>query len=342
MPRVSVVIAAYNAERELGVLLESLCASDLQDFEVCVCDDGSRDRTAAVAQGFAARLDLKLVRHPENRGVTAARNSAWSLAGAPLLWFLDADVRVYPDTLDKLLARLEASGADVVEGIYSDIALDPGLLPEYYALFVHHSFLGAPGPVPYNVFNAWCALCRREAIAGVGGHQVVPRGVEIENETLGRRLAARGYTVLLDPGVAVDHHWRGLRKLLFIFTRRVYWWVKVFFASDQRFEVALTTRGYALGTLCVPAAALAASAAVFHPTAAAAAAAFLAGFLLAYGPFLVFVWRWRGAGFCAMSLLLSAAFAPLISASALYSAAEEAARRLLLGRTTLDPEAFAA
>ena len=161
------------------------------------------------------------------------------------------------------------------------------------------------------------------------------KGVEIENEALGRRIVARGFRLLLDPSVAVDHHWGGFRKIFFIFTRRVYWWVKTFFATGGRFEDALTTRGYALGPLAAPAA-LGFALAGYPILGAAACAAFL----WAYGPFLGSVLRKRGALYAAASLAVSAALAIVASVSAGYSAAEELGLLLLRGQGTLSADTF--
>ncbi len=334
-PRLSVVTPFFNARGPLRVLLESLRISTFTDFDVCLCDDGSSDGGLDEALSFAGHLDVKWVVHEKNLGVTSARNSALALAGSPLLLFLDADVRVPPDVIGRLIEARDRTRADVIGGIYSDTALDAGFWSGYYALFAHHSFLVADAPVPYNVFNGWCTLCRREVMDVLKGHRPTAKGVEIENEALGRRIVARGYRLLLDPSAAVDHHWGGPRKILFIFTSRVYWWVKIFFATGGRFEKALTTRGYAAGTL----AASAALAFAFAGLPVLSAAAF-AAFLLAYGPFLAFAWRRRGPLYAALSVPASAGLAVVASASACYSAAEEIALRLARGRGTLSPEEF--
>lgn len=339
-PMISIVTGAYNAEREVSGLLESLSRSRCRDFELCCCDDGSTDRTAAVLEGFKGPFPVRLARHAVNRGVTAARNSALALARSPLLVFLDADVVVEPDTLSRLLAALERTKADVVCGIYAPRPLGGGLSARFYASFAHHSFLGAGGP--YNVFNAWCAISRREVFDRLGGLRVVAKGVEIENETLGRRIVAAGYALVLEPGIGLAHEPRDLRKLRLIFTSRVYWWVKVFFAGGRRFETALTTPSYAAGTLCAPAAlALALLSPLGAPWAAAALAA-AAVFLGAYGPFLAFAWRTEGPGFAASCAALSFFWAIPAAACAAYSGAEEVARLAAglgptLGREHFEP-----
>lgn len=335
-------MAAYNVERELPVLLDSLVRAEPGDLEVCICDDASTDRTASVIESYRDRLEIRAVRNADNRGVTYARNRALELAGGELLLFLDADVRLYPDTIARLIATMEETAADVVCAVYTDVALDPGFFSRYYAAFVHHSFLVAPGPIPYNVFNAWCSLARREVMDAIEGHRVVDKGVELENESLGRRIVSRGFSLVMDPRIGVDHHWGGLGKLHFIFTRRVYYWVKVFFASGLEFESALTTKSYGLGTPCGPAALVTGAASLLFPPLWLLPLAFGAGFLAAYAPFYVFAYRRRGPLFAAASVPASLYFSCLVTASAAYSSLEEIVRLVRTGRTTVDASSLRA
>lgn len=112
-PAVSVVIPTYNRAADLRRCLGSLTAQTFKDFEVLVCDDGSTDDSAAVADEFAGRLNLSFgtaenfggPARPRNRGVAAAR--------APYIAFLDSDDWWAPAKLERSVAALEA-GADIV------------------------------------------------------------------------------------------------------------------------------------------------------------------------------------------------------------------------------------
>ncbi|MBE6963738.1 MAG: glycosyltransferase family 2 protein [Ruminococcaceae bacterium] len=104
MPRVSVLIPAYNSAAFLGQALDSVFAQTYRDFEVIVVDDGSEDDTAAVA---AARPEVRYIRK-EHSGISATRNLAIAQARGEVIAFLDADDLWTPDKLEKQVAYLDA------------------------------------------------------------------------------------------------------------------------------------------------------------------------------------------------------------------------------------------
>ena len=102
---VSVIIPVYNGERYLGEAIESVLAQTYKEVELIVVDDGSTDKSAAVARCFT---DVRYCFQP-NSGIGAARNQGADLARGGLLAFLDADDRW---VRDKLLWQTKALAAD--------------------------------------------------------------------------------------------------------------------------------------------------------------------------------------------------------------------------------------
>ena len=76
MPKVSIIIPAYNAERVLARCLDSVLAQTFTDFELLVMDDGSKDGTAALCDAYAAKDARVRVVHKQNSGVSDTRNQA--------------------------------------------------------------------------------------------------------------------------------------------------------------------------------------------------------------------------------------------------------------------------
>jgi glycosyltransferase involved in cell wall biosynthesis len=89
MPKVSVIIPAYNRLPMLKEAIHSVVKQDFEDFELIVVDDGSTDGTAEEIKKFGGRV--KLLQHPENRGVSAARNKGILHAKGKYVAFLDSD-----------------------------------------------------------------------------------------------------------------------------------------------------------------------------------------------------------------------------------------------------------
>jgi GT2 family glycosyltransferase len=106
---VSVVITTFNRAEALRETLDALGHQELPDdrYEVVVVDDGSTDHTPAVLSAYDAPYRLKTLRHPENRGVSAGRNSGIRLASGRYLVFVSDDVIVSPAFLARHVETLE-------------------------------------------------------------------------------------------------------------------------------------------------------------------------------------------------------------------------------------------
>ena len=112
-PLVSVVLPAYNRAGTIRGAIESVLRQSFTDFELIVVDDCSTDATAAeVAKIVDPRI--RLIRHAENRGASAARNTGIGEARGPWVAFQDSDDEWLPLKLEKQMARLTAPGAEYV------------------------------------------------------------------------------------------------------------------------------------------------------------------------------------------------------------------------------------
>ncbi len=104
-PKVSVVIPAYNASRTLRATVKSALAQTMNDLEIVIVDDGSKDDTLAVARELESER-VRVVAQP-NGGAAAARNTGIGHARGEWVAFLDADDLWVPAKLERQLAHLE-------------------------------------------------------------------------------------------------------------------------------------------------------------------------------------------------------------------------------------------
>lgn len=111
--KISIIIPAYNIEKELPRTLNSVLAQTYSNIEVIVVNDGSKDGTRAVIDCFAAKDSRVKAIHKENGGVTSARLRGVAEATGDWLGFIDGDDIIEPEMYAHLLRNARKFGADI-------------------------------------------------------------------------------------------------------------------------------------------------------------------------------------------------------------------------------------
>ena len=115
--KVSVIMPMYNVSKVIKRAVESLYAQTLSGIELIFVDDCSKDDTLDTLKALLPQkegVQVKIVRHAENRGVAVARNTGLEHATGEYIYYVDADDYIKPNTLDKLYSKAQESGADIV------------------------------------------------------------------------------------------------------------------------------------------------------------------------------------------------------------------------------------
>lgn len=118
-PTVSVILPTYNRAHLLGRAIRSALDQTYQDFELIVVDDGSTDDTEQVVRGVHDQR-IHYLRHDENRGAAAARNTGIRAARGEYIAFLDSDGQWLPENLQRHTEVLGTSSSKVGV-VYSDL-----------------------------------------------------------------------------------------------------------------------------------------------------------------------------------------------------------------------------
>jgi glycosyltransferase involved in cell wall biosynthesis len=192
---VSVVIAAYDAERTLGPALASALAQVPRPAEVIVVDDGSRDGTGAVVAAFPS---VRLIRQ-DNQGPSAARNTGIQAASQPWVAFLDADDIWLPGKLARQFAALARHESAVLLAgdwvrVYPDADIEQAG-PDSETLVGYRELL------VFNRFQTSTVLVRADVLERCGGFASARDGAEDWDMWL--RCALFGPVVKLDVPLVV-------------------------------------------------------------------------------------------------------------------------------------------
>ena len=115
--KISVIIPVFNAEKYLGVCLESILIQTLKDFDVLVVDDGSTDTGMTIAESYLEKFGgrLKIIHLPKNTGMPGIpRNVGLEYAQGKYICFVDADDLLADNALATLYNFAEEYQADVI------------------------------------------------------------------------------------------------------------------------------------------------------------------------------------------------------------------------------------
>ncbi len=208
-PRVSVVMPVRDAAATLGAAVESVLAQTFEDFEFVVIDDGSRDKSAEIAERFATRDPRIRVVTRQREGFVEALVRGTALAGGEYIARMDADDVAMPRRCERQVAVLDAEPDVAVVSSLVEIVSEKPLrsgMRRYETwvngLLSHEDMcreLFVESPIPHPT-----VMMRAEAVRAVGGYRTEP--VWPEDYDLWMRMWRAGYRFAKVPEVLL--RWR--------------------------------------------------------------------------------------------------------------------------------------
>jgi glycosyltransferase involved in cell wall biosynthesis len=199
--RFTVIVPAYNPGKDLERCLEALAQSTYEHFDVLVVDDGSTEPISPLVERFGYRY----LRIDGPSGPARARNLGVQQAESEFVVFIDADVCVHPDTIERFAQSFtEDKDLAAVIGSYDDSPADPSFLSQYRNMFHHYTHCQSAGQI--TTFWSGCGAMRRDVFIEYGGFDEQRyRRPAIEDIELGTWMAADGGKILLDPTIQCKH-----------------------------------------------------------------------------------------------------------------------------------------
>ncbi len=224
---ISIVIPAFNAEKTLPACLEACLSQTHPETEIIVVDDGSSDRTAALAGEYP---EIKLFRQ-SNAGPAAARNHGAKMARGDIVAFTDSDCVPRRDWLEKLLAGFDDNVAGV-GGSY-DIQNPQCLLARLVQAEIEARH--AQMTESADFLGSFNVAYRRCAFESVNGFDESFRQASGEDNDLAYRLHDAGWRLYFCPTAVVGHwHPTHLPGYLRTQTRHGFWRAKLYSMHPAR------------------------------------------------------------------------------------------------------------
>lgn len=113
IPAVSVIMPVYNGERTLEASLRSVLNQTLNDMEIIVVDDGSKDRTVTILRALKKEDSRISMVKTDRAGPALARNAGLKRATGQYIFFMDADDWIAPDSISMMLKTARKNQAQV-------------------------------------------------------------------------------------------------------------------------------------------------------------------------------------------------------------------------------------
>ena len=112
-PLVSIVVAIYNVEAFLDVLITSLFNQTYKNLEIILVEDGSPDNSGKICDDFSKKDNRIKVIHQNNNGVSNARNRGMEIANGKYITFVDGDDWLEPDFIEYMLKIIVETNSDM-------------------------------------------------------------------------------------------------------------------------------------------------------------------------------------------------------------------------------------
>jgi glycosyltransferase involved in cell wall biosynthesis len=155
-PLVSIIMSMRDSAKTVHAAVRSLQLQSLEDWELIVIDDGSRDQSAMIVESFHDRR-IRLIRETRSAGLATRLNQAVTMSRGDFIARMDADDLCFPNRLELQVAYLQQNpGVDLLgcgAVVFTDNAHLIGTLPVglSHDSITSHPFFGFPFPHP-----TWC------------------------------------------------------------------------------------------------------------------------------------------------------------------------------------------
>ena len=189
--RISVLMGIYNCADTLPEAIECILAQTVTDWELILCDDGSKDSTYAIAAEYQEKYpdQIILIKNEKNMGLNYTLNHCLSHAKGEFIARMDGDDLCDPARFEKQLAALEQMPDIAILGTRINLFDDKGVWGKTKPI----SFPQKKDFIYGTPFSHGSCMVRREAYLAVDGYSVDEKLIRVEDYHLWAKMYAKGY-----------------------------------------------------------------------------------------------------------------------------------------------------
>lgn len=192
MARISILMGIYNCAPTLAEAIDSILGQTYTDWELILCDDGSKDNTYQIAEQYKKQHPDKIIllKNEKNQGLNYTLNNCLQYATGEYVARMDGDDISLPERFEKEVEFLDSHPEYAIVSTPMIFFDENGDWGRNYVIqkpekkdFIKHSPVFCHAP----------CMIRREAIEKVGGYTVDKRMLRFEDVNLWYKLYAEGY-----------------------------------------------------------------------------------------------------------------------------------------------------
>lgn len=176
LPKVSVIMGAYNEEKFLNEAVDSILNQTFGDFEFIIVNDGSTDRTQAILDSYHDPR-MMIIINDENLGRSEARNKAISMAKGEYIAIMDADDISLPERLEREVKFLDNHDNIAAVGTYFFNINEKGGIAGITKFLTENDDM-EKGLMRGNIIENSTVMLRKSCFDYVGGYREEFEGAE--------------------------------------------------------------------------------------------------------------------------------------------------------------------
>ena len=227
---VSVIVPVHRIDKAFNECINSVINVLREKDELIIIADGIDSKSL----NFLSGSNRKILSTGRIGGPAVARNSGAQIAKGDLLFFVDSDVTLQPDAVQKVVSIFKSDKElKALIGSYDDEPADPNFISQYKNLF--HHYIHQTSNENASTFWGACGVISKDIFIALGGYDENYSQPSIEDIELGYRIVNAGYKILLCKNLQIKHYkkWSFSSLIRTDFFNRALPWTKLMFRHNR-------------------------------------------------------------------------------------------------------------